>query len=88
MAKKKIRSKYKGVYFSRMKSKSIKKNNKESTYTNCYWKAQIRINKAYKYLGLFPFNDEGEKAAAQTYNDAAIEVFGANAVLNEIPATG
>ena len=44
------------------------------------WQAQIQANKKYIYLGLFRIEED----AAKAYNEAAIELFGEYAHLNEV----
>ena len=44
------------------------------------WRARIGLNNEYKFLGLF----ENEIDAAIAYNNAAIELFGEFAFLNEV----
>ena len=59
---------YKGVHFS----SEIKRANKP-------WRARIKVNGKYKYLGSYT----SEKDAAIVYNKAALEYFGEFACLNE-----
>lgn len=47
-----------------------------------YWYAQTRKGPEKFYLGLFPFTEEGEIAAAKAYDKKAKELFGEFAYLN------
>jgi hypothetical protein len=46
------------------------------------WRAHIRYLGKTIYLGVFPFTNEGEVAAARAYDDGARDLFGEFAVLN------
>jgi hypothetical protein len=58
-------SKYKGVYMVCAKS-----NYRDKKYEYKYWKSTITINNKEINLGLYPFNDTGERMAAQAYDNA------------------
>jgi hypothetical protein len=62
------KSKYFGVAVKKVKSSSGK--------IHKYYSASIKARGVYKFLGSFPFTNEGELAAANAYKEASIKEYG------------